>query len=87
VIYLLFANVALFLLDGLLKNFVIHLLMTLSVSMTSVFFVHASDSPGADYRGRVFKLLRRQKNDFKESITLAYIAWRAGKTTLFPLCS
>ncbi len=43
-----FAQVALFLLDGLLKNFVIHLLMTLSVSMTSVFFVHASNSPGAD---------------------------------------
>ncbi len=43
-----FANVALFLLYGLLKNFAIHLLMTLSVSMTSVFFVHASDSPGAD---------------------------------------
>ncbi len=38
-----------FLLYGLLKNFVIHLLMTLSMSMTSVFFVHASDSPAADY--------------------------------------
>jgi len=48
VIYLLFANVALFLLYGLLKNFGIHLLMILSVSMTSVFFVHVSDSPGAD---------------------------------------
>ncbi len=47
-IYLLFANVALLLLYGLLKTFVIHLLMTLSMRMTSVFFVHASDSPGAD---------------------------------------
>jgi hypothetical protein len=44
----LFANVALFLFYGLLKNFAMHLLMTLSVSMKSVFFVHASDSPGAD---------------------------------------
>ncbi len=40
-----------FLLYGLLRN--LHHLMTLSVSMTSVFFVRASNSPGADYRGRI----------------------------------
>jgi hypothetical protein len=39
------------------------------------------------YRGRIFKLLRSPKIDSKESITLAYVAWQAGKTTLFLLGS
>ncbi len=35
----------------------------------------------------VFKLLKSPGIDSKESITLAYVAWRAGTTTLFLLGS
>jgi hypothetical protein len=34
-------------------------------------------------QSRFFKLLRTSGIDFKESIPPAYIAWRAGTTTLF----
>ncbi len=40
-----------------------------------------------DYRARIFKLLRSPRIDFKESMPLAYVAWRAGTTTLFLLGS
>ncbi len=38
-------------------------------------------------RARIFKLLRRPRIDSKEPIPPAYIAWRAGTTTLFLLGS
>jgi hypothetical protein len=38
-------------------------------------------------RARIFKLLRSPKIDSKESISPAYVAWRAGTTTLFLLGS
>ncbi len=34
-------------------------------------------------RARIFKLLRSPKIDSKESILPAFVAWRAGTTTLF----
>jgi hypothetical protein len=34
-------------------------------------------------RARIFKLLRRSGIDSKEYIPAAYVAWRAGTTTLF----
>jgi hypothetical protein len=36
-------------------------------------------------RARILKLLRRPRLDSKESIPVAYVAWRAGTTTLFLL--
>jgi hypothetical protein len=39
------------------------------------------------YRARIYKLLRSQGIDSKESILPAYVAWRAGTTTLFLLSS
>jgi hypothetical protein len=39
------------------------------------------------HRGGIFKLLRRPGIDSKESIPPAYVAWRAGTTTLFLLGS
>jgi hypothetical protein len=38
-------------------------------------------------RARIFKLIRGPRIDSKESITLAYVAWQAGTTTLFLLGS
>ncbi len=38
-------------------------------------------------RAQIFKLLRSPRIDSKESSTPAYVAWRAGKTTLFLLGS
>ncbi len=38
-------------------------------------------------RARIFKLLMSPRIDSKESIPTAYIAWRAGTTTLFLLGS
>jgi hypothetical protein len=38
-------------------------------------------------RDDIFKLLRRPGFDSKESIPLAYVAWRAGTTMLFILGS
>jgi len=35
----------------------------------------------------IFKLLRSLEIDSKELIPPAYVAWRAGTTTLFLLCS
>ncbi len=35
------------------------------------------------YRGGIFKLLRSPGIDSNESIPPAYVAWRAGTTTLF----
>jgi hypothetical protein len=39
------------------------------------------------YRARIFKLLRSPRIDSKVSIPAAYVAWRAGTTTLFLLNS
>ncbi len=38
-----------------------------------------------EYRARIFKLLMSSRNDSKESITPAYVAWRAGTIILFLL--
>jgi hypothetical protein len=38
-------------------------------------------------RARIFKLLSSPRIDSKESIQPAYVAWRAGTTTLFLLGS
>jgi hypothetical protein len=53
--------------------------------------VQCSSSPATSVcrwiRGGIFKLLRSLGIDSKESISLAYGAWRAGKITLFLLGS
>ncbi len=38
-------------------------------------------------RARIFNLLRSPRMDSKESVPPAYVAWWAGKTTLFLLGS
>ncbi len=42
---------------------------------------------GREYWARIFKLLRGPKINSKEPIPPPYVAWRAGKTSLFLLGS
>ncbi len=45
--------------------------------------VHCIDKRENKSRDGIFKLLRSPGMDSKKSIPLAYVAWRAGTTTLF----
>ena len=64
----------------------VNMIKLLTLFLKAYILVHFSEGDARN-RAQIFKFLRSPEIDSKESVPPAYVAWRAGTTTLFLLDS